>query len=202
MSFVPGTQGYERAINSFIDASQALLFQEVCKDIFSFLPDVPARILDVGAGAGQNSAALAEMGYSVVAVEPMSQFLTAAHTTYSHLQVTWLQDSLPLLRQLGAEEEQFEFILVEAVWHHLNEEERACALVRLAHLLSDDGRCALSLRNGPPGLGTCVFSTDAENTVQQAKKLGMKCIYQATNLPSFLPNKENVLWSRIVLQKQ
>ena len=202
MSIVPGTRGYENAIRSFVDASQALNFQETCKDFLDFLPDTPARILDAGAGAGQNSAALADMGYFVVAVEPMQQFLSAARNSYSSRQVTWLQDSLPLLRHLGDDKEQFEFILLDGVWHHLDDEERDRALKRLAHLLEHGGKCALSLRNGPPGTGTHVFPTNAEQTIRQAKKSGLTCVFRLENLPSILPNKEDVIWARIVLQKQ
>ena len=202
MSFVPGTQGYEKSIRLFVDASQALNFREVCKDFLEFLPVTPARILDAGSGAGQNSAALAEMGHSVVAIEPMEQFLSVAQNIYSHHQVTWLRDSLPLLQHLGEEKEQFEFILVDGVWHHLDEEERACALKRIVHLLTPDGKCGLSLRNGPPGIGTHVFPTEAEHTVQQARRLGTQCVFRIENLPSILPNKENVIWAHIVLQKQ
>ena len=202
MGLVPGTQGYEKSVRTFVDVSQSLNFREVCKDFLSFLPLAPARMLDAGAGAGQNSAALAEMGHSIIAIEPMAEFLSAARSLYTHPQITWVQDSLPSLGHLGAGGEQFEFILVDGVWHHLNEEERACALERLAHLLNIGGRCAVSLRNGPPGLGTHVFPTEAEITVQQAKRLGMGCIFRAENLPSVLPDKEDVVWARIVLQKQ
>ena len=59
----------------------------------------------------------------------------------------------------------------------------------------------MSLRNGPPGLGIHVFPTDADATIQQAAQVGLKCVYRADNLPSILANKQDVLWSRIVLEK-
>lgn len=202
MGYVPGTQGYAASVRAFVDAARALDFRQVCKALLNYLPETPARILDAGAGVGQNSAALAEMGYFVTAVEPMPQFLSAAQNSYSHRRITWLQDSLPLLRKLGTEKERFEFILVEGVWHHLNEEERACTLKRLAHLLTPDGRCALSLRNGPPGMGTRAFPTRAHHTIQQAQGSGLQCVFRVENLPSILPNKDDVSWARIVLQKR
>ena len=66
---VRGTAGYERWISHFIENSQAFDFHEVCKSFIEFLPVAPANILDVGAGAGQNAMALAQMGHSVVAVD-------------------------------------------------------------------------------------------------------------------------------------
>ena len=128
---VPGTQGYEESAYAFIKSSQTLSFHEVCKDFFEFLPIAPARVLDVGAGAGQNSAALAEMGYSVLAVEPLETFLSAARCSYSDLQITWLQDSSPLLRHVEEKNEKFDFILAESMWHHLTEDDRNSVDVRV-----------------------------------------------------------------------
>lgn len=202
MNNVPGTEGYDHAAHWFIECSQALNFHEVCKDFLGYLPSTPARILDVGAGAGQNAAALAELGYSVTAVEPMAKFLTAARTKYSNFPITWLAGSLPALECLKAEKKQFDFILVVGVWHHLNEEEQALAMKRLASLLGCGGQCAITLRNGPPGMGTRVYSTDAGQTIKQAKDYGLECILKLENQPSILGNKEGVKWARLVLQKR
>ena len=200
MNSVPGTQGYELGINRFVETSQALDFSHVCSDFLDFLPSSPSRILDVGAGAGQNSAALSMLGYSVVAVEPMIPFLDAARITYSDLPIEWVNDSLPMLGSL-VELAPFDFILVEAVWQHLALDERDLALERIAELLSPGGYFACSLRNGPPGLGKRVFPTDAEATTKHAGELGLECRFRKDNLPSILPNKEDVVWSRLVFQK-
>ncbi len=201
MNKVPGTEGYDNLINGFIETSQALSFYEVCKDFLEFLPPVPARILDVGAGAGQNSAALAELAYSVTAIEPMKAFLAAARHQYSTLPIAWLSGSLPELECLGANEGQFDFILVIGVWHHLSETERALAMKRIASLLCLGGKCALSLRNGPAGLGTCVYPTQASFTTKQAKKWGLDCILKLEDQPSIMGNKDKVKWTRLVFQK-
>ncbi len=202
MSKVSGTEGYGRSINRFIDGCQALNFYEVCKDFLDFLPPVPGCVLDAGAGAGQNAAALAKIGYSVTAVEPMVGFLTAARTKYSKLSINWLMGSLPMLECLTSKENRFDFILVDGVWHHLDERERALAMERFAFLLNNGGKCALSLRNGPAGMGTYVHQTDADYTVKQANEWGLKCVFRLDNQPSILSNKENVKWARLVLQKK
>lgn len=198
---VPGTQGYERAARRFIEISQALSFHVVCKDFIGYLPPSPGRILDAGAGAGQNAAALAAMGHAVVAVEPLKVLLDAARVTYAGLSVSWRRDSLPDLASLGERQRQFDVILVDAVWHHLDEAERQRALTRFAYLLDDGGVCALSLRNGPAGVGTCVYPTDASHTIAQANAVGLRCIMQLEDQPSLLPNKEDVIWAKLVLQK-
>lgn len=200
MSVVPGTQGYELGVARFVETSQALSFVDVCSEILDFLPTLPARVLDVGAGAGQNSAALARLGHSVVAVEPMAAFLDAARDAYSDLPVVWVNDSLPMLGALE-NDELFDFVLAEAVWQHLDSSEREAALVRIHALLSPGGHLGCSLRNGPPGLGSRVFPTDPDETLAQAGRLGLECVFRKDNLPSFLPNKKDVHWSRLVFQK-
>lgn len=201
MNRIPGTEGYERSISWFIEICQELNFHEACEAFLKFLPSVPARVLDIGAGAGQNSAALAALGYSVTAVEPMTEFLSAARIKYSNHSIVWLNDSLPTLASLRDEVGQFHFILVAGVWHHLNTAEQVLALRQLARLLSKGGCCALTLRNGPPGLGTCVHSTDSDQTINQAKAFDLRCVLHKKNGASILSNKNDVKWGRIVFQK-
>lgn len=201
MAIIPGIEGYGRATKRFIDISQALDFRQVCRDFLAYLPTVPSRVLDAGSGAGQNAAALAEMGHTVVAVEPMTDFLAAARAKYSYLNITWLDDSLPKLERLGADTAIFKFILVDGVWHHLSQGEREAAIERFAGLLDVRGRCALSLRHGPPGLGIRTYPTNARQTIHLAAHQGFKCIFLSENQPSMLARKENVTWSRIVLER-
>jgi len=195
-----GTEGYERFVSIFIETSQSLDFYHSCKDYITFLPQAPADILDVGAGAGQNSAALAQLGYRVKAMEPMPDFLAAARATYPQLHIEWRNDSLPHLATLDGNI-QFDFILIEGVWHHLDESERTVAIARLSVLIKPLGLCAISLRNGPAGMGVRVFPTDVLKTIEQFKQFGFECIFCSQNQPSIYSFKENVFWSRIVLQK-
>jgi 2-polyprenyl-3-methyl-5-hydroxy-6-metoxy-1,4-benzoquinol methylase len=196
-----GTQGYEKFIPCFIESSQNLDFYEVCKDFVSFLPSKPAHVLDAGSGAGQNAAALAEQGFTVTAVEPMSEFLSAAKKAYKGTSVKWLNGSLPDMACLNSDADQFNFVLIDGVWHHIDNSERETAVMRLSALIKQGGRCAISLRNGPAGMGSRVYPTDSKVTIEQFEKHGFECIFQVENQPSILPNKENVKWSRIVLQK-
>ena len=197
-----GTEGYERFIPLFIESSQALDFHEVCKSFKEFLPSPPANILDAGSGAGQNAAALALLGFTVTAIEPMPEFLNAAKNAYKNIPVKWLSDSLPLLSSLGSASGLFDFILIDGVWHHLNEAEREQAVIRLSTIIRAKGKCAISLRNGPAGMGTCVYPTEATRTIESFKKYGFECILNLQNQPSILSYKEDVKWSRLVLQKQ
>lgn len=198
---VRGTAGYERFIEHFIAGSQALDFREVCQAFLEFLPPGPGRILDAGAGAGQNAMALAGMGHSVVAVEPMMEFLNAARQAYAQYPIVWHQDSLPALACLGNDVNQFDFILADGIWHHLDDAERHASLRRFTSLLKVGGKCALSLRNGPAGMGSLVFATDAEQTIQLAESLGLSCLMLLKDQPSIFSFKPGVTWSRVVFEK-
>ncbi|WP_008317368.1 class I SAM-dependent methyltransferase [Leptolyngbya sp. PCC 6406] len=202
MGNVPGTKGYEKVADKFIEASQALNFSEVNRNFLKFILSVASFILDAGAGVGQNAAALARLGHSVVAIEPMSVFLDAARSTYRGIGVTWVEDSLPLLKKLGDRPKQFSFILVDGVWHHLEKDERVQAMARFATLLLDDGgTCAISLRHGPAGAGTHVFPTDGRKTAALAKQCGLEVVLLLENQPSIMKNKIRVTWTRIVARK-
>jgi hypothetical protein len=59
----------------------------------------------------------------------------------------------------------------------------------------------ISLRNGPSGMGTRVYPTDSNDTIKLFESYGFKCIFRHCNQASFLPNKENVKWARLVFEK-
>ncbi|MEO0532645.1 MAG: class I SAM-dependent methyltransferase [Cyanobacteria bacterium P01_A01_bin.123] len=202
MNNVPGTRGYEAIKDAFIEVSQALDFAEINKDFLEYLPSLPSRVLDAGAGVGQNAAALARLGYLVVAVEPLPAFLDAARSTYRDLNVIWVNDSLPGLRKLGEASGMFDFILVDGVWHHLDDEERSQCMARFSTLLNDGGACAISLRHGPAGAGTYIFPTDGRKTAVLAKHYGLRVLLHLANQPSKMRNKPGVTWTRMVLRKE
>jgi len=196
-----GTEGYERFVPLFIQSSQNLDFDIVCKDFIAFLPSKNSNILDLGSGAGQNSAALDKRGFNVTAIEPMIEFLKAARNEYKGTSIKWLHGSLPELTCLEPHEETFDFVLIDAVWHHLCEAERAKTTAKLSSLINKNGRCAISLRSGPSGMGTRVFPTNSKDTITLFEAYGFKCIFRLRNQSSILPNKNKVKWERIVLEK-
>jgi 2-polyprenyl-3-methyl-5-hydroxy-6-metoxy-1,4-benzoquinol methylase len=197
----PGTEGYEKFVPLFIQSSQNLKFDVVCKDFLAFLPSKNSSILDLGAGAGQNSAALDRLGFNVTAIEPMKEFLNAAINQYRDTSIKWLNGSLPDIACLEPHKETFDFVLIDAVWHHLCESERDLATAKISSLINKNGRCAISLRNGPSGMGTRVFPTKSNDTITLFESYGFKCIFSLSNQPSILPHKDKVKWQRIVLEK-
>ena len=131
----------------------------------------------------------------------MQEFLFAAKDVYKNTSVNWLNGSLPNMECLSSETGQFDFALIDGVWHYLDNKEREAAIIRLSQLIKQGGRCAISLRNGPAGMGSRVYPTDSDMTITKFGSYGFKCIFHTKNQSSILPNKEDVKWSRIVLQK-
>lgn len=195
-----GVAGYGSAIEEFTTASQRLRFEEVCSAFLPYLPRAGAAVLDAGSGVGQNAAWLSRMGYRVDAVEPFAPFRRAAVEVYGRHGVRWIMDSLPYLESLGTVGDRYSFILVEGVWHHLDPSERIAGLERLGALLQARGVLCVSLRHGPPGVGTRVFPTDADETIEASKAFGFRSVAVQRRAPSVIPGKTNVTWSRVTLQ--
>lgn len=202
MTDIAGTRGYETAISIFTEASLALDFDEINADFLDYLPQNTGKVLDAGAGVGQNSAALARRGYAVTAVEPLPAFLDIARQTHPEPGIRWLNDSLPHLNRLETEEDSFDFILLDGVWHHLSIQEREVCIKRFAQLLQKGGICAMSLRNGPAGVGKHVFPTDTKALAHVARSSGFDVIVARDNQPSKMAHKPGVVWSRVALKKR
>lgn len=201
MNKILGTTGYEQVIDAFVDSSLQLDFDDINRDFLDYLPALPARILDAGAGVGQNAATLAQRGYNVVAVEPLTAFLDIAKSTHHGLNISWVEDSLPHLKKLTSDKTTFDFILMDGVWHHLNSSERRACIIRCHQLLNVGGVCATSLRNGPAGAGKHIFPCHPQELIEYANEFGFEVLCQLDNQPSKMPHKQNVIWSRIALKK-
>ncbi len=186
-------------IKSFAKASLDLDFATVNRAFLPYLPKAPSMVLDLGAGVGQNSAAMAKLGHHVVAIEPLQPFIDIAQSTYQNLNITWYCDSLPKLGTLASHQNAYSFILIDGVWQHIDTNERQVALMRIASLLNSDGVCAISLRHGPSRVAPCVFSNSVDEISAQAEKAGLTCRILSTNQPSLMPNKLDVTWDRVIL---
>ncbi|CCN49078.1 putative S-adenosyl-L-methionine-dependent methyltransferase [Vibrio nigripulchritudo MADA3029] len=202
MNAVKGTKGYESGVDLFAQASLNLEFEVINRDFLPFLPSVGSHVLDTGCGVGQNAAALAKLGYQVVAVEPLKEFLNIAKATHNEHNINWIEGSLPCLKELQNAHQSFDFILLDGVWHHLNPDERRTCIQRLSDLLSKGGVCAISLRNGPAGMGQHVFPTSDEELLQYVEEFDLQVVLHLQNQPSKIPNKAEVIWSRMALKKR
>lgn len=195
---VEGTAGYGTDVERFVAATESVDFEDLHEPYLDLIPRLPGRVLDIGAGIGRDAHVFASMGHDVVAVEPMVRFLDVARARYDSPKIQWLCDSLPELVSLSEADDLFDFVLVSAVWHHLDDSERERALSRIGRLVRVGGRFALSLRNGPAGGGTHVFPTDHDLTIQLATDAGFKTEVALKDLPSLVPGKSGVVWSKLL----
>jgi protein-L-isoaspartate O-methyltransferase len=179
--------------------STRLPFEEVHRHVIHLLPASPGRVLDVGAGPGHDAATLAMRGHAVTAVEPTPELREGAKALHGALPIAWVDDSLPALARLAAgTSAPFDFILVEGVWAHLTEAERAEAFPVLAAMLAEDGVVAISLRHGPAAPGRITHPVTAAETLALAEALGLRALVnvetgsiQAVNVAS------GVTWTRM-----
>lgn len=199
---IPGIKGYKGREERFIAATIALDFNILYHEFLPFIPSQPGHILDLGAGIGKDAYAFTLMGHTVTAVEPLDSFREEGQRRYASVNIEWIDDGLPFLHKLEGRTGQYDFILAGGVWHHLHETEQDNALLAVAQLLKPAGVFAVTLRNGPAGLGTHIFTTNAPQIIAQAKQYGLAVLMQLQHRPSIMINKENITWAKLVFQKQ
>ena len=99
-----------------------------------FMPREPWLALDVGGGSGRDSLWLARKGWRVIAVEPAAGLMKLGMDATRLQDVTWMDDSLPLLAGLENYLRRFKLILVSGVLMHLDRKERAQSMKTLARI--------------------------------------------------------------------
>ena len=107
--------------------------------------------LDVGAGSGRDSLALAERGWDVVAVEPAAELRRLGEAATAHRSIHWVDDAMPDLSEIRKLSYRFDLVLVSAVWMHLPHSSRERAFRILTELLAPSGLLVITLRHGPGG---------------------------------------------------
>ncbi|MFJ9889239.1 class I SAM-dependent methyltransferase [Streptomyces sp. NPDC091287] len=199
-----GTTGYARAADVLAVQYEEVTFGEVHRDVLSLVPAEPARILDIGAGTGRDSAVLAALGHSVVAVEPTAELRGHGQRIHAGSAIEWVDDALPtlLLHQCPGLLHQcpgrFDAVFATAVWMHLDAEERGLAMARIAALLMPGGRFFVNLRHGPVPDGRHMFDVSAAETVELGAAHGLQTLLSSER--SDLHGREEVRWSSLVLQ--
>jgi SAM-dependent methyltransferase len=175
---------------------------DVHAPVLHLFPSMPCRVIDIGAGAGGDADWLAGQGHSVLAVEPADGLRLPGMAMYPSPRIEWLKDALPDLSNVLARNETFDFILMSAVWAHLDHDQRRVAIPNLARLMAPGGRLILSIRNGwtPPTRPT--FEAKPEETIAHAEARGLTLIFNATHRSVQDTNRANgVTWTRLAFDK-
>ncbi|WP_192355950.1 class I SAM-dependent methyltransferase [Mesorhizobium mediterraneum] len=171
-------------------------FEEVHAGVLDFLPSLPARILDVGAGTGRDARALSRLGYEVTAVEP-SPLLYQEASSREGPHVEWRQDELPQLKQL--EHRRFDFVLVSAVWMYVEPLSRPAAMKRLYRLLDDNSVLVLTTR---PELRTddprAFWEASDSEVMRTAKAAGLIPVRERSDVDSL---GRGIVWKTFVFRQ-
>ncbi|MFI8965337.1 methyltransferase domain-containing protein [Streptomyces sp. NPDC053493] len=128
---------------------EQVTFDEVHRQVLHLIPVEPARVLEIGAGAGRDAAALSARGHTVVAVEPSDEFRGIGQRVHAGHRIQWVNDKLPELGTVARLNRPFQLIMLTAVWMFLHGGERDRAVSRIQELLSEGGRLGVVLRIGP-----------------------------------------------------
>ncbi|MEO3754134.1 class I SAM-dependent methyltransferase [Streptomyces sp. B6B3] len=194
----PGAQRYyAESADRLADQYESLGFEDAHQAFLPLLPPSPATAADIGAGTGRDAAALAARGYAVTAVEPVRQLRQVARRLHPDPSIVWLADSLPTLSRLRG---PFDLILLSAVWMHLDEAERARAVVRLHELLAPAGHLLLSLRHGPPPTDRRMFDVSDEETITLAAGTGLRLVHRTSGSGDRL-GRSHVRWSSLAFAR-
>ncbi|MBI0375097.1 class I SAM-dependent methyltransferase [Streptomyces albiflaviniger] len=197
-SGTPSTAGYGEDAEGLARRYEGVAFEVVHEEFLPWLPSAPSRVVDIGAGSGRDAAALAARGHQVVAVEPTPELRRIGQRLHADAAIDWIDDALPSLTGLRG---PFEFMLLSAVWMHLDEQERVDAMRRLAELVAPGGCVALSLRHGPVPAGRRMFAVSAAETVALAGRFGLSAVHRSDEGPDCL-SREGVSWSALVFRAE
>ncbi|MFJ7243400.1 class I SAM-dependent methyltransferase [Kitasatospora sp. NPDC098652] len=195
----PGTVGYGEAAEQLAVQYESVDFAEVHRSLLHLYPAAPAAVLDIGAGTGRDAAALAALGHRVTAVEPTPELRAVGARLHPRAGIHWIADALPDLPELTARGEQYDLVLVTAVWMHLAPAERPPAMRAVARLLAPGARLALTLRHGPVPPGRRMFDLPPDRTTALAEAHGLHLLHQGER--SDLHARADVSWTELVFQR-
>ncbi len=143
---------YDRDPETFFRRYEQASFRAVHEAWIDLLP-APGSALDVGAGSGRDAAALAQLGWQVLAVEPASGLRRLGETHHPSANIRWVDDHLPALAVVRALEQRFHLILLSAVWMHVPAEESNLGFGAIAPLLLPGGLLVVAAKATGAGPG-------------------------------------------------
>lgn len=198
----PVLDGYAAASEELIPKYEAISPEQFYAPVSHLTPRQESRIVDLGAGPGRDAAWFAGQGHNVLAVEPVSAFRKFGMGRQGSQSIEWMSDELPEIDRVLSRDEEFNFVLLNAVWHHLDNEQRAIALPRLERICAPDGIIILSVRNGPGSPFRRCFEVSVEETITLAAALGLRAVLVAAAGSLQSANKRNgVSWTWLAFSK-
>lgn len=206
MKTIPNTATQIERRIAFYDANaetlaseyESVSFENLHAPLCALLRDHIRFVLDIGAGSGRDAAALARCGYDVTAVEPSKEMRKQAFAHHPDADIRWVDDKLPELAALNADERRYDLILLCAVIMHLHPEEIAPSLNRISELLTPHGLVYVTLRVGP-GLPERDLRFVEVDTVVEAARGARLDLIQTCDTPDAL-HRPGIAWKALVFQ--
>jgi SAM-dependent methyltransferase len=180
---------YARDAPGLVQSFEEISAADVYAHVAHLIPAQPARFVDVGAGTGRDAAWFAELGHSVLAVDPTDALLAAGMKLHPSTQITWLNDALPDLARTLERGEVFDRVILCAVWHHLRCDERARSMPNLAHLLAPDGLLIMILRHEPIAQRSPEDASQREDAEGLARASGLRLAFACEAEPVHPANR-------------
>src|SRR5260370_6568027 len=171
---VSGTENYAEEASDLLQRYESISFADTHRSVMHLIPNDPCHVLDIGAGTGRDAAGFAALGHRVVAVEPTEELRRGAMALHPSPLIEWLDDSLPDLATVLARSEQFDVVMLTAVWMHLDEQQRRRAIPNVAALVRQGGVMIMTLRHGPVPPGTRMFEVSAAETIGLRRPVGCR----------------------------
>ena len=197
--WIGGTEHYAEEAPELLERYESVSFADHHRSVIHLIPTVPGRVLDIGAGTGRDAAGFVGLGHSVIAVEPTEELRRGAMLLHPSAMIEWVDDSLPDLVALRARGEEFDVVMLTAVWMHLDEVQRRQAMPNVAALVRDGGVMIMSLRHGPVPPGRRMFEVSAAETIALAQSRGLRCALSREAEPSL--RQPGVSWTRLAFRK-
>jgi SAM-dependent methyltransferase len=192
---ISGTENYADEAAELLKLYERISFADAHAPVLHLIPPAPCRVLDIGSGTGRDAAGFVTLGHSVVAVEPTEELRRGAMVLHPSPMIEWLDDSLPDLTSVRARGEDFDLVVLSAVWMHLDEMQRSLAMPNVAALVRKGGIVVMSLRHGPLPPGRRMFEVSAEETIALAQRSNLSCtLYQEAESSLRQPG---VTWTRL-----
>ena len=196
-----GTEGYTEDIEALARKFDGISFAGLHGPVLHLIPKAPCQVLDIGSGSGRDAAALAAMGHSVVAIEPVAGLRQWAAARHRSPLIEWLDDSLPELKSLGQRREVFDVVMLTAVWMHLDEAQRRQAMLQVAPLVRKGGVAIFTLRHGPIPPGRRMFAVSADETTALAAASGLNLLLKLEDQPGY-SGRPDTRWTTLAFTNE